>query len=66
MELIRKNHGETNALGITVNLLTNTSGQKFGKTVDGAIWIDEAQTSSFALYQFLLNQKDEDVEKLLK
>ena len=66
LELIRKNHGETNALGITVNLLTNTSGQKFGKTVDGAIWIDEAQTSSFALYQFLLNQKDEDVEKLLK
>ena len=37
LELIRKNHGETNALGITVNLLTNTSGQKFGKTVDGAI-----------------------------
>ena len=66
LELIRKTHGETNALGITINLLTDANGNKFGKSVAGAIWIDEAKTSSFTLYQFLLNQPDTEVAKLLK
>ena len=66
LELIRKNHGETDAFGITINLLTDGNGNKFGKSVAGAIWIDEAKTSSFSLYQFLLNQPDDQVEKLLK
>lgn len=66
LELIRKNHGETDVFGITINLLTDGNGNKFGKSVAGAIWIDEAKTSSFSLYQFLLNQPDDQVEKLLK
>ena len=66
LELIRKTHGETNAFGITINLLTDANGNKFGKSVAGAIWIDEAKTSSFTLYQFLLNQPDTEVAKLLK
>ena len=66
LEMIRKNHGETDAFGITINLLTDGNGNKFGKSVAGAIWIDEAKTSSFSLYQFLLNQPDDQVEKLLK
>ena len=66
LELIRKAHGETNAFGITINLLTDANGNKFGKSVAGAIWIDEAKTSSFSLYQFLLNQPDTEVAKLLK
>lgn len=65
LELIRKFYGDVEALGITINLLTDTNGKKFGKSVGGAIWLDATKTSSYALYQFLVNQKDEDVEKLL-
>lgn len=65
LELIRKFHGENNALGITVNLLTDSNGNKFGKSVGGAIWLDKYKTSAFALYQFLVNQNDIEVEKLL-
>lgn len=66
LELIRKFYGENDALGITMNLLTDSKGNKFGKSVGGAIWLDKNKTSVFALYQFLINQNDEDVEKLLK
>lgn len=66
LELIRKFYGENDALGITMNLLTDSQGNKFGKSVGGAIWLDKNKTSVFALYQFLVNQNDEDVEKLLK
>ncbi len=66
LELIRKSFGENNALGITLNLLTDSNGKKFGKSVGQPIWLDKEKTSSFSMYQYLLNQNDEDVEKLLK
>ena len=66
LELIRKSFGENNALGITINLLTDSNGNKFGKSVGQPIWLDKAKTSSFSMYQYLLNQNDVDVEKLLK
>lgn len=65
LELIRKFYGDNDALGITLNLLLDSSGKKFGKSVGGAIWLDANRTSAYAMYQYLLNQKDEDVEKLL-
>ncbi len=66
LELIRKSFGENNALGITINLLTDSNGNKFGKSVGQPIWLDKSKTSSFSMYQYLLNQNDVDVEKLLK
>ncbi len=67
LEMIRKFYGnDNNALGLTMNLLLDSTGKKFGKSVGGAIWLDRQMTSSFAMYQYLLNQTDEDVEKLLK
>lgn len=66
VELIRKTVGdENNALGITVNLLTTSSGAKFGKSAGNAVWIDRNLTSPFSLYQFMLNTTDADVEKFL-
>ncbi len=66
LELIRKSVGENNALGLTINLLTDSNGNKFGKSVGKPIWLNKEKTSSFSMYQYLLNQNDADVEKLLK
>jgi tyrosyl-tRNA synthetase len=59
--------GEQNdACGLTINLLTKADGTKFGKSESGAIYLDANYTSPYQLYQFLLNQSDGDVIKLLK
>lgn len=47
-------------------VINKTTGQKFGKTEDGAIWLDEKLTSVYAFYQFWLNVSDEGVEDYLK
>lgn len=65
VELIRKNVGEDNAAcGMTLNLLTKADGTKFGKSESGAIYLDPEITSPYQLYQFLVNQTDQDLEKL--
>lgn len=67
LEYIRKKEGhEAIVAGLTINLITKSDGTKFGKSEKGAIYIDKNITSVFEMYQFLFNQKDEDVEKLLK
>lgn len=67
IELIRKMLGDdNNAVGMTMNLLTNSEGKKFGKSEKGAIYLDKSMTSPYEMYQFLLNQTDNDVIKLLK
>lgn len=66
LELIRKSFGENNALGITLNLLTDSNGNKFGKSVGQPIWLSKDKTSPFSMYQYLVNIMDIDVEKLLK
>lgn len=53
------------ACGITFNLLTKSDGTKFGKSESGAIYLDPELTSPYQLYQFLINQNDDDIEKLL-
>ncbi|SCU91934.1 LAMI_0E07976g1_1 [Lachancea mirantina] len=52
--------------GITTNLLTTSTGEKFGKSAGNAVFIDPTINSSFSVYQFFLNTTDSDVEKLLK
>lgn len=52
--------------GLVFPLLTTTSGQKFGKSEAGAVWLDPAKTSPYQFYQFWLNADDRDVERLFK
>ena len=52
--------------GLTLPLITNETGDKFGKSAGNAIWLDPTQTSEFALYQFFIRLPDSEVENLLK
>jgi len=54
------------AYGLTLPLLTNADGSKFGKTVAGAIWLDPGKTSVYRFYQFWIRTDDRDVVKMLK
>jgi tyrosyl-tRNA synthetase len=54
------------AEGITFPLLTTSSGQKFGKTEEGAVWLDAVRTSPYQLYQYWLQTADADVVRFLK
>lgn len=65
IELCRKKLG-AHAFGLTLPLLTNADGSKFGKTVAGAIWLDPAKTSVYRFYQFWIRTDDRDVVKMLK
>ncbi len=63
--MIRKIHGEdAKAVGLTINLLTKADGTKFGKSEKGAIYLDPTITSPYEMYQFILNQADEDLNKM--
>jgi tyrosyl-tRNA synthetase len=62
----RIGHAESDACGVTMNLLTKKDGTKFGKTESGAVWLDAAKTSEYEFYQFFINQDDADCEKFLK
>lgn len=66
VELIRKTRG-AEAHVITLPIIVNkATGKKFGKSEEGAIWLDEKKTSVFKFYQFWLNVDDESVEAYLK
>jgi tyrosyl-tRNA synthetase len=52
--------------GLTLPLITNADGSKFGKTVAGAIWLDSKRTSVYRFYQFWINTDDRDVISYLK
>jgi tyrosyl-tRNA synthetase len=65
MDLVRRRlHKE--AFALTVPLVTKADGTKFGKTAEGAIWLDPHKTSPYSFYQFWLNTADADVMKFLK
>lgn len=64
-ELIRRKLGGA-AYGLTFPLLLNREGAKFGKTAQGAVWLDPARTSPFAFRQFWFNTPDEQVVALLR
>lgn len=65
LELIRRKiQGEAAALCFP--LVTDSQGRKFGKSAEGAVWLNAEQTSPYSLHQFLLNTADEDVVRYLK
>lgn len=57
---------EHNLECLTCPLLTNSEGQKMGKTAKGALWVARDKTSVFDFYQYFYNIQDKDVEMLLK
>lgn len=65
IELTRKKLGKQ-VFGLTLPLITNTDGSKFGKTAAGAIWLDPKRTSVYKFYQFWINTDDRDVIRYLK
>ena len=65
IDLIRKKLGQP-AYGLTLPLITNADGTKFGKTEAGAIWLDPKRTSVYKFYQFWINTDDRDVIRYLK
>jgi tyrosyl-tRNA synthetase len=65
IELCRKKLGKQ-VFGLTLPLITNADGTKFGKTEAGAIWLDPKRTSVYKFYQFWINTDDRDVIRYLK
>ncbi len=65
-ELIRKKYGEKKADAMTITLLLNSEGQKMGKTVGGAVWLDPEKTSPYEFYQYWRNVDDADVLKCIR
>lgn len=53
-------------VGLTTPLLTNSTGQKLGKSAGNAIWLDKDMTSTFELYQYFVRLPDDAVERYLK
>ena len=64
-DLIHKVEGRSVHL-LTTPLLTDSSGEKFGKSAGNAIWLDPSMTSPYAFYQYWLNIEDASVVGLLK
>ncbi|WP_322613818.1 tyrosine--tRNA ligase [Dermacoccus abyssi] len=64
-DLIRSVEGKSVHV-LTSPLLTDASGQKYGKSEGNAIWLDATMTSPYAFYQYFLNVEDSEVIKLLK
>lgn len=52
--------------GLTLPIITNEEGNKFGKSAGNAVWLAEEKTSPFSLYQYFIRVADSEVEKLLK
>ena len=65
IELIRKTTGDE-VYAFTMPLVTDSHGNKFGKSEGNAVWLDKNKTSSYELYQFLLNSEDAMVIPYLK
>ena len=65
IELIRKTTGDE-VYAMTMPLVIDSHGNKFGKSEGNAVWLDQNKTSSYELYQFLLNSEDSKVIDYLK
>ncbi|MDR1915415.1 MAG: tyrosine--tRNA ligase [Synergistaceae bacterium] len=65
IDLIRK-RSEGQGYGITFSLLLAASGEKFGKSEEGAVYLDPRKTSPYKFYQFWINTDDRDIERLYR
>ena len=65
IDLIRKMEGKQ-VYGFTMPLILDSTGKKFGKSEGNALWLDESKTSSYELYQYLINTDDQKIEEYLK
>lgn len=65
VDLVRKTLGKE-VYALTVPLVTDATGKKFGKSEGNAVWLDAKKTSPFAFYQFWINLPDTDIERYLK
>jgi tyrosyl-tRNA synthetase len=65
IDLTRKKLGRT-VFGLTLPLITNAAGEKVGKSLGGAIWIDAKKTSVYRFYQYWINTDDRDIVRFLK
>jgi tyrosyl-tRNA synthetase len=64
-DLIRRKLGES-CWGLTFPLITKADGSKFGKTEEGAVWLDPRKTSPYRFYQFFINTEDSMVGSYLR
>ncbi|WP_165212423.1 tyrosine--tRNA ligase [Streptococcus tangpeifui] len=64
-DLLRRKADKT-AHVITVPLITDATGKKFGKSEGNAVWLDADKTSPYEMYQFWLNVMDDDAVRFLK
>ena len=65
VDLVQKKLKET-IFGLTVPLLTTSSGKKMGKTEEGAVWLDGNMCNPYGMWQYLRNVDDKDVVPLLQ
>lgn len=65
IELIKKKLGKT-AYGMVMPLVCDSTGKKFGKTEGNALWLNKEKTSSYELYQYLINLEDSMIISYLK
>jgi len=64
IDMIRRKAGAA-AHGLTVPLVTRSDGAKFGKTAQGAVWLDAAKTLPYEFHQYWLRTDDRDAERFL-
>lgn len=64
VDLVRKAEN-AEVYGMTFKLLTTADGVKMGKSMKGAVWLDENKTSPYELFQYMRNVDDRDVTKFL-
>jgi tyrosyl-tRNA synthetase len=65
IELVRKKL-DKEVYGMVMPLVTDSTGKKFGKTEGNALWLDENKTSSYEMYQYLINLEDSMIIEYLK
>lgn len=65
IDLIRRIEGQE-VFGLTAPLITTSSGQKMGKTAEGAVWLNQEMLSPFEFWQYWRNVQDSDVGRFLK
>ncbi len=65
IEIIRKLNNEE-VYAFSVPLIVDSTGKKLGKSYGNALWLDENKTSSYEMYQYILNFEDVMMEEYLK